>query len=132
MLDPENTEALNSNHLVGLTPKSLMNLNLYPRKALELHKFSYQTNQYYQDVMDEKKSKMIKKNSYLAVFRHEDKVWRMDLEKSEYILLKKIFSGVKIGEALSKIKESQAKNISFWFSRWINNGLLAITTQIRH
>lgn len=125
LTDPENSEVLSVKHLKNMTSELLMKSNLYPRKALELHKFSYLTNQYYQAVMDEKKVKPSKKNSYLAVFRHEDKVWRMDLEKEEFALLKKIFGGAKVGEALSKIDESQAHKISNWFSRWISNGLLA-------
>ena len=129
MSDPQNTEALSLAHLRDMTPDLLMESILYPRKALELHQFSYLTNQYYQAAMDEREAAAIKQNSHLAVFRHEDQVWRMDLEEEEFVLLKKIFGGAKVGEALSEIEESQAQKISSWFSRWINNGLLAFNNQ---
>ncbi len=125
MSDPENDEALTAEHLKDMTPELLMESKLFPRKALELHGFSYLTNKYYQATIDDKEAVRSKKNSYLAVFRHQDKVWRMDLEKIEFALLKEIFDGAKVGEALRKIEESQASNISNWFGRWINNGLLA-------
>jgi len=79
--------------------------------------------------MDERETAAIKQSSHLAVFRHEDQVWRMNLEEEEFVLLKKIFGGAKVGEALSEIEESQAQKISSWFSRWINNGLLAFNNQ---
>lgn len=129
MSDPQNTEALSLAHLHDMTPELLMESVLYPRKALELHQFSYLTNQYYQAVMDERETAAIKQGSHLAVFRHEDQVWRMDLEEEEFVLLKKIFGGTKVGEALSELEESQAQKISSWFSRWINNGLLAFNNQ---
>lgn len=123
--DAKETEVLTSKDLENMTPELLMKSVLKPREALELHQFSHQTNSYYQKIMDEKKVRPIKENSYLAIFRHEDKIWRMDLEKDEFALLKKIFSGVKVGDALNRIPESQTQNISRWFARWINNGLLA-------
>jgi uncharacterized protein (UPF0276 family) len=129
MSDPQNTEALSLAHLHDMTPELLMESVLYPRKALELHQFYYLTNQYYQAVMDERETAAINQGSYLAVFRHEDQVWRMDLEEEEFVLLKKIFGGTKVGEALSELEESQAQKISSWFSRWINNGLLAFNNQ---
>ena len=129
MTDPENSEALTLADLQGMTPELLMESVLYPRTALELHQFSHLTNQYYQAVMDEREALVINENSYLAVFRHDDQVWRMDLEKEEFALLKIIFDRTKIGEALNEIEESQAHKISHWFSRWISNGLLANNNQ---
>jgi hypothetical protein len=49
----------------------------------------------------------------------------MELEEEEYKLLSKIFSGVNIGDALQDFNENITEKISFWFSRWIRNGLLA-------
>lgn len=127
--DPKNNKALNAADLAGLTPELLTKSILLPRKALELHQFSYLVDRYYQATMDQKKSAPIKRKSYLAVFRHQDKVWRMRLEKAEFLLLEKIFSKITVGEALSEFDESAAKKISKWFSRWINNGLLSAIKQ---
>lgn len=122
---PEETAPLEQKHLKNLTAEKLMAAKLYPRKALKLLEFKYTTNQYYQKVMDRKKPKPIKKASYLAVFRHENLVWRLDLEKEEFKLLQKLFSKVTVGEALINSKKSSSAMISKWFNSWINNGLLA-------
>ena len=76
--------------------------------------------------MDEKKSKPVKGKSFLVIFRHENSVWRMDLEKEEFKLLQKLFSKMKVAEALAHNKKLSPEMISKWFSKWINNGLLAV------
>lgn len=63
--------------------------------------------------------------SYLAVFRHEDVVWRMALEVDEFALLSKLFNGTTIGESLSELDESANIKVTEYFSRWMRNGLLA-------
>ena len=126
LTDPIETLPLVQKHLEGMTPERLMESQLYPRKALQLMKFSYPVNAYYCDVMEEKlPKKSRRKASYLAIFRHEDVVWRMDLEKMEYYLLTELFSGKAVGNALNDLDESAAQKLSEYFSRWMRNGLLA-------
>lgn len=126
LTDPPETEPLEQKHLEGLTPERLMQSQLYPRKALQLIAFSYPLNSYYRAVIeDASPRKPRRKKSYLAVFRHDDVVWRMDLEKGEYDLLKTLFSGVTVGEALETVTPSIAAKLSEYFSRWIRNGMLA-------
>ena len=66
--------------------------------------------------------------TYLAVFRHEDTVWRMDLEAQEYALLQRLFVGEPVGIALAALEADDGDivgQLSNWFARWIRNGLLA-------
>jgi uncharacterized protein (UPF0276 family) len=124
--DAQETQPLKQDHLEGMTAASLMETHIYPRGASQIFAFSYPVNAYYQKVMDElKPDKPQPEASYLAVFRHDDTVWRMDLEKSEHALLDKLFAGQKVGDALEAVDESAAGDLSAWFSRWISNGLLA-------
>ena len=126
LADAEETEALTSEHLAGMTPEALMKSHLYPRKALQLFAFSHPVNDYYKAVKEETKPPAItQQRSFLAVFRHEDVVWRMDLEEQEYQLLSALFAGETVGVALGALDESAATNISEYFSRWMRNGLLA-------
>lgn len=126
MTDPVETAPLEQKHLEGMTPEKLMGSRLYPRKALQLMEFAHPVNSYYCDVMEEKSPKKPRRNaSYLAVFRHKDVVWRMDLEKMEYRLLTELFSGKMVGSALDSLDESAAQKLSEFFSRWMRNGLLA-------
>lgn len=123
--EPEETAPLTKNHLENMTVEKLMRSKLYPRKALKLLQFSHLVNKYYQEVMDEKKPKPAKGKSFLVVFRHEDSVWRMDLEKDEFELLQKLFGKMNVAEALADNKKLTPEIISKWFSKWIGNGLLA-------
>jgi len=126
MTDPAETEALNESHLQGLTAESILDLTLYPRQALQLLQFGYEVNAYYQAVMDDEADVLPRKEPvYLAVFRHEDEVWRMPLEANEFVLLSRIFSGATIGEVLADVDESEHHNITAYFSKWMRNGLLA-------
>jgi uncharacterized protein (UPF0276 family) len=126
LTDSEETIPLESKHLDGITLETLMETKLYPRKALKLFVFDYPINAYYRMVKNEELPTLpAPEKSYLVVFRHADVVWRMDLEYSEYELLKKLFNGHTIGEALATFDESVAEKLTEYFSRWILNGLLA-------
>lgn len=126
LADFDETKPLMPQHLEGVTPEMLMALSLYPRKALQLFTFNFLVNDFYNAVKDKGIiPDVTKQDSYLVVFRHDDIVWRMDLQKAEYYLLSELFKGKSIGDALGDLDESVADNISDYFSRWIRNGLLA-------
>ncbi len=133
LTDPAETTPLTASNLVGITPESLMERVLQPRTALQLFSFSYTVNAYYIAVKeDENPAKPLPKKSFLAVFRHEDVVWRMELAEDEFHLLQKLFSGLTIGDALETTQQEHAvseeilsANLAQWFGRWMRNGLLA-------
>lgn len=125
LTDPQETAPLEPKHLAGLTAEALMQSRLYPRAALQLLAFNYPTNAYYRAVMEEKSpAKPNLGASYIAVFRHEDIIWRMDLEDQEYALLQRLFDGERVGDALAELDESAAGKLSEYFARWMRNGLL--------
>jgi uncharacterized protein (UPF0276 family) len=127
--DPPETIPLEAEHIAGITPESLMAMHLYPRTALQLFAFTYPVNQYYRAVKeDATPSPPTLAQSFLAVFRHEDTVWRMDLAAAEYALLRHLFAGQPIGAALELLQENhtfEEADLSNWFARWMRNGLLA-------
>ncbi|MEI7668648.1 MAG: DUF692 family multinuclear iron-containing protein, partial [Pseudomonadota bacterium] len=133
LADAPETTPLEPKHLENMTAESLMETVLYPRKALEIFEFNYPVNAYYRLAKEEKEAtKPERTQSFVAVFRHENVVWRMELGKNEYYLLKKLFSGMQIGEALEALQteflldeEELSANLSDWFARWMRNGLLA-------
>jgi hypothetical protein len=125
LADPAETTPLEPKHLDGISPEMLMEMRLYPRDALQLFAFEYPVNEYYRLVMDEKSPALpAPEKTFVAVFRHEDVVWRMDLEAAEYQILSALFAGKTVGEALKNVDESAAAKLSEYFSRWIRNGLL--------
>jgi hypothetical protein len=131
--DPEETIALEPAHLTGMTVENLMTFSLAPRKALQLFAFNYPVNNYYIAVKEgASQSLPALAKTYIAVFRHEDVVWRMELAEHEYQLLNKLFAGMPIGKALDTLQnelalpeDALAPHLSEWFSRWMRNGLLA-------
>ncbi len=126
MTDPTETAALHEADIQGLTAETLLDLTLYPRQALALMQFDQQVNAYYQAVMDDHQPVVpVNEAVYLAVFRHEDVVWRMELEAQEFGLLSKLFDGATIGETLSDVHETEQHKITAYFSKWMRNGLLA-------
>lgn len=133
LVDWPETTVLEASDLAHITPEILMETVLYPRQALQLMAFNYPVNSYYRGVMEEKQPAMPQQEkAFLVVFRHEDAVWRMDVEENEYYLLQKLFAGSTIGSALDLLQtelslpeDELATNLSLWFSRWMRNGLLA-------
>ncbi len=133
LTDPEETTALEPAHLQGMTAESLMESILTPRAALKLFAFEYPVNGYYMAFKEDLSPQMpAPEKSFIAVFRHEDTVWRMPLGEHEYYLLQKLFSGVPIGSALEAVQaeldlpeDELATKLSEWFSRWMRNGLLS-------
>jgi uncharacterized protein (UPF0276 family) len=133
LVDPPETIALEPKHLEGMTAEGLMEAVLHPRTALQLFAFDYPVNDYFIAVKEaQSPAKPLPQKSYVAVFRHEDVVWRMGLEAHEYQLLEKLFRGMKIGEALTTLQsetqldeETLTGQLSEWFARWMRNGLLS-------
>lgn len=126
MTDPTETQPLDEADIQGLTAETFLDLTLYPRQALALMQFDQQVNTYYQAVMDGDEYVAPSDEAvYLAIFRHEDVVWRMELEAQEFDLLSKLFSGASIGETLADVQEDAQYKITEYFSKWMRNGLLA-------
>lgn len=128
LADAEETAPLVPQHLHGMTPQRLMQCKLYPRAALQLFAFTHPVNEYYRAVMAEESPAIpMAENSFVAVFRNDDVVWRMDLEAQEYALLTALFADHTLGEALVGLSASDAasEKLSEWCSRWMRNGLLA-------
>jgi hypothetical protein len=133
LFDAQETIALEPIHLTGMTPESLMELVLHPRAALQLFAFSHPVNCYYLAVMDEEAPPPpMPEETFLAVFRHEDVMWRMDLGENEYRLLQKLFADMPVGKALESLQNELTlpdhmlgTQLFEWFSRWMRNGLLA-------
>jgi uncharacterized protein (UPF0276 family) len=127
LTDPQETEALTPEHLANMTPETLLESVLHPREALQLFTFKWSVNDYYRSVNEDHPmtTPPEQRPTYLAVFRHEDTVWRMELAEQEYALLERLFAGMPVGAALEEDSSAATEQLSLWFARWIRNGLLA-------
>ncbi len=130
IFDAPETPVLSKEDLAGISPDKFMEMSLNPRAALKLLAFSYPVNDYYNAYLaDEKPAIPDKSPSYLAVYRHEDELWRLDLEEREYMVLSSLFAGMPVGKALEAVipedDEQGMTAIGGWFCKWMSNGLLA-------
>lgn len=130
LADAAETAPLRPEQLAELTPDAWMAYRLRPRAALRLMRFEHAVNDYYLAVQEGESPPIIAQPSYLAVFRHDDTVWRMPLDAEEYRLLQALFGGCSIAQALETVPmqaegEARMANLSHWFGRWMRNGLLA-------
>lgn len=130
LFDGDESAALIPDDLAGLTPESFMEMVLHPRAALKLFAFSHPVNALYQAHLDGA-DVVASENapSFLCVYRHNDTIWRLDLEEREYMVLSSLFAGLPVGEALNAAisggDEAAMASIGEWFSKWMGNGLLA-------
>lgn len=132
LADAMETPALSASDLYGLTPEALMHSFLHPRAALQLMECSYQVNAYYHDVMEgQRPSAPVLETHWLAVFRHDDTLWRMELSHQEFRILHLLFTGMRIDQALTILQEEfhldeavLTSSVSDWFARWMRHHLL--------
>lgn len=132
LFDAPESEILGPGDLAGVTPEGFMDLTLMPRKALKLFAFSHAVNAYYTAHLEAKRpEEPDKAPSYLVVYRHEDDIWRLDLDEREFMVLSALFAGVPVGEALGAAlpedaaDEEALADVQSWFGKWMGNGLLA-------
>ncbi len=135
LADPEESPALTEADVHKLTPVQLLSAVLVPRTALQLQTSRFAVNEYYGSVMDEAAlASPVSRATWLVIYRHDDRVWRMELEQLEYQLLESLISGLPVGVALEHLQAYEpamnssvelTTHISHWFSRWMRNGVLS-------
>lgn len=131
------TAALKPEHLAHLTPEALLSYPLKLREASTLLHFSTQVNALYRAIKEQSSCQETEVSPvFLAVYRHEEEVFRLELEEIEFHLLQILSSGVCLGDALEALHTEKfthirfddaliENNLSGWFSRWLHNGLFA-------
>lgn len=125
LADVEESPALEQNALSALSVEALLASVIVPRKALCLLSFTYPVNDFYNRLMaDESPAVPDKQSSWLAVFRHEDVMWRADMEENEFMIFSRLAEGVNIEAALSDMDETAGNKLSEWFSRWMHQHFL--------
>lgn len=125
LADAPETPPLDAADIAHLTPEDLMAARLLPRAALQLMSFDCDASAYYGAVMREEAPQAVAATpTYLAVFRHDDAMWRAELDADEHGFLQKLFAGHSIGAALSDMDEDAAAKLSAWFSRWMHQHFL--------
>jgi hypothetical protein len=103
---------------------------LRPVDAFRLLSFRYPVGAYLDSVRDENHAhpRLTLKNTWIAVFRHDYAVRRLDLLKEQYTLLQALEAGSTVGDAVMKILRTTGHKLSpdeffVWFRRWVSAGV---------
>jgi hypothetical protein len=115
------------------SPEDFMALQLPVRTASFLLAFDHTVNEYLTAVKHEETPKEVRRETnYLLVFRDEEDIWRMPLEKEEFYLLSALKEGKPIGEAImAAVEHTEADEEALmgkfqtWFANWTQHRVLA-------
>ena len=137
LFDDAETPALSEDNLAGLTADRLMASSVKLREASSLLAFGWSVNEYYNGVMQDAGPKAPDKHtSYVAVYRHDDAMWRLDLEEEEYFLLAALKADMPFEHAVQATLPEEEdgeylylQRMAGWFSRWVSNGLISSIQQ---
>lgn len=126
------SEPLLQKDLENIDAEKFSELNLKPRTAHLFAHYKNNVNDFMTSFYEDKASfKLQEAENFVIIYRSDDIVYRLNLEKEEYSLLKALSAGKNISEAMeecasqTKMGEDElAAKIQLWFGRWINSGVL--------
>ncbi len=120
--DAPEFEPMDMNSLQGLTPEEWEQVVFTLNPSLQILKFSYPVNPYLQAVFDGKEPDIpTRQNSYVAVYRKEDRVWRHDLPRPLYLALSALAQGQPLQTALLAGGKHDL-DLSQYFASWSGDG----------
>jgi hypothetical protein len=99
--------------------------------GFELLAFRYPVNAYLQTVRDDDHDhpKPRIRNSWVAVYRHDYSVFRLDLTRPEHDLLSDLSAGQPLGAAIAAAlrragrRAPKEDDLFAWFRRWVSAGI---------
>jgi len=99
--------------------------------AFQLLSFRYPVNAYLQSVRDDKHDhpRPRLKKEWVAVFRRDYSVWRLDLSRPAHDLLAELAGGVRLGEAIGHAlkrggrRAPSQEDLFRWFREWVSGGV---------
>jgi hypothetical protein len=95
--------------------------------------FRYPVNAYLQTVRDANHDhpKARAKSTWVAVYRHDYSVWRLDLARPAHDLLADLHAGKPLGEAITAAmakggrRAPRSDDLFSWFRQWVSGGMFA-------
>jgi len=115
--------------LAGIDPSDWANVALEAAPSLRLHAFDYPVNAYYQAFHnDEEPAVPAAEPSWVAVYRQDMKIWRMNLTQGMYALLAPLARGASLEEAFES-DVGDAADVGAWFREWTAEGFFSGVTR---
>ncbi len=125
-LKPDST-SLEAQALTTFGEAELDKFRFKPRIASNMLAFEYDVEKYLQEFRKEQNPKKIaKKKNYIFIVRHNNEVKRHYLIEEEFMLLKKLFEGRSVDEAVEELNSALASEMLPQFlQKWLLNGFFA-------
>lgn len=126
LMDIAEASRLSRADIESLDSEDLLKTSFKLIPAAQLFAFKHDVNSYYSSVMQGHTTVIpVEGPSYIAVFRGDNTMWRMELEAQEYTLLSGFSRGLTLEEALDEVGVNDPQNLKTWFARWMQHGLLS-------
>jgi hypothetical protein len=131
VFDAPETPALGEAAIAAVPPDAWESARLRPVTAFRLLSFRYPVNDYLQSVRDDdhRHPPARAKNTWVAIYRRDYAVYRLDLSRAAHDLLSDIVSGLTLGEALGAALQRGGRprpepDVLFrWFREWVSGGV---------
>ena len=133
IFDAPEASPLSESVLASVPEEAWERARLRTIPGFELLALRYPVNAYLQTVRDESHDhpKPRIKNSWVAVYRRDYSVWRLDLTRPAHDLLADLHGGKPLGEAIAAAlakgsrKTPTADELFSWFRQWVSGGMFA-------
>jgi hypothetical protein len=128
--DAEETPALSPDAVAAVPEEAWERARLRPVAGFHLLAFRYPANAYLQSVRDEGHDHpaATRKDTWLAVYRKDYSVWRLDLERPAFEMLQDLAAERPLGEALARAlrrgrRRLEEEDLFRWFRLWVSGGI---------
>jgi hypothetical protein len=118
--------------LASAPEEEFLNMRFQPIKALELHTFQHNVNEVYKAwIAEEPPIVLTDSEIHLVCWRHELKVWRMELNDAAFCFLRCLCQGLPLGRSIDSTLESHndsEETLFGWFQNWVGEGFFTSLT----
>jgi hypothetical protein len=129
--DGPETPRLSEAEIAAVPPEAWETARLKPVGTFRLASFRYPVNEYLQTVLDDNHDhpKARLKDSWIAVYRRDYTVYRLDLSRAAHDLLADLAAGTPLGDAIGKAIKTGGRRapseheLFRWFRQWVSVGV---------
>jgi hypothetical protein len=131
VFDAPETPPLSAEAIAAVPAEAWERARLRPIKAFRLLAFRYPVNAYFQSMKDDNHDhpRIRLKDTWVAIHRRNYRVYRFELTKSGYDLLRDLVEGTPLGEAVALAvqrggrRAPRPEELYRWFREWVSGGM---------
>jgi hypothetical protein len=128
VFDEAETPSLSPEEVADVAPDFWETARLEPIQAFRLVSLRYPANAYLQSVRreDHDHPRVRLKDTFVAIYRRDYGVYRLDLSRTAFDLLSDLASGRPLGEAVTRaVRRGRADQDELfrWFREWVSGGI---------